>query len=1032
MNAQPGVNLLIEAYLHWAGYNVAIAGANISRAYSPDAALLGAILRLHMGSRAGASLIERDHLALKLFTSLADEKGVLALIEPRPLHLQLWGANPTEADNAYWTEYLSSGLLIGADAVEVPDGQVLEIMARARISPLAIAAIRTINKAAAGFDIQARASEAVGRRWTGKIVGFPEEGKQVHVGTVSSVIKGARFIPTDPIADLKEDSSAAAGVASKVAFENCYAYVLKLDAKDKNYASLDNIENCLVFDDIEELRSTLIEATPAQLAKPVIILHPGLHDDETYIPRSVARHWSYGGRYILAPAHFSYVVETGDIKIELVENDMICRFTLTGAVTSLPASQICDLNPHSQLLFPKDGICIAYADANLTIADVAKLEREYRPKSISSSDFERLTLRSSVDGAYLDTIDLNVHWPLSKIVLNFRIAHRDLKDLIRIARRNPTEVNVNALFAALTRKGVDIAYILSDLFGFIRETSSASTLTLSMKPEHLVTYISYARRSPDADEIAINMSTYADKICLRDVNLIFPLFELLASCLDQAQLSAVLAFCASRCVRSSDRYTFRVAEGLRRYGDSTALALLLVDLYNADQVELQKRELLRSFEPLLRSDLRASIERQLGSALIERIEATVEVSDRIDRRVRTRDRQGAMELLGSSLSIARLDFFKLLDHLRALSNELREIAIPISAIACDGLDHQPKQLLAAAVFSDTEVIRYLCELGLVDQINDINAVARNIAGDNAMLNGIVATAFDGHDVAAYEIEGDSVPDVFAAASRVNVSGVGDSSKKVTVIMSAFNPDIPLMEQAVASVMNQSHRNVELIIIDDASAPELAAEISTIAGRFDNCSLIRLETNAGPYIGRNLAIEQATGDYIAIHDADDWAHPDRLRAQLAMFEEDPHARLLTAYHIRIDRAGKVQFEADFSIFGDGPMTSMFKRDVFNEVGPFAYVRSRGDVEMRERIRSYYGHHAIVTLPLPLLLCFADTSTLSQQTKANNLEYLQLFRTNISRRSPLGTFRRKEEALSAANQILVPKRLRAAMPVKEQVL
>lgn len=1028
-NQEPGFAILVQAYVDWAGYNVAIANPDIDPAYFPDPALLNALLRLHIDALPGLDLNERDRMALKMIESLADSNGAIKLTSPRPLRIRHWGAEVSEDDDVYWSKLLSHGLSLDTGADEAPGGQVLEIMPSARLSSLAIAIMRSTEATQAGLDIRARIKEADDRRWTGKIVGFPEEGHQTDVGTLSRLSSAAGTVPVGLIAEMHSIAPTTVGRVGNVAIETCYAFVLNLGVSSETLGMLDNIENCIVCDSPAELQTILKGATASQLAKPVILLHAGLQDNETYIPQAVARHWSLGGRYALTSIRNSYTVETGEMKLERVDSDTILRFALTAALTSLPASQLQDLDPAVPIFIPSHGICIAYAGANLSDADVVRLERAYRPKDMSSENFEQLTLRSVVDGAYLDTIDLNVHWPLDKTVSKFRMLHLDLKDLIRTARRSPTEANVNALFSALTKKGVDIAYVLEDLLDFIRGTSGNSNLNLAIKPEHLVTYISYARRSPDADAIAIDLSTYADKICLRDVNLIFPLFELLASCLDQAQLSAVLAFCASRCARASDRYTFRVAECLRRYGDPATLALLLVNLYHDDRIKLQKRELLRSFEPLIRSDLRATVERQFGPALIDKIEGTVDMADRIESRIRGLDRAGVLELLNSSLSVARLDFFKWLDRLRALSNELREMAIPISAIASEGLDRQPKQLLAAAIFSDAEVIRYLCGLGLVDQVNDLNAVARNIAGDNVMLNGMIASSFANYDIPAYEIQGDSIYDVFDAASAMRASNGTSSGKRVTVVMSAFNPDIALMEQAVASVMNQSHRNLELIIIDDASEAVFAAQIATIVRRYDNCSLIRLDTNAGPYIGRNLAIQQATGDYIAIHDADDWAHPDRLKAQVALLEEDPNARLLTAYHIRVDRAGHIQFEADFSIYGDGPMTSMFKREVFDEIGAFAHVRSRGDVEMRERIRGYYGHHAIVTLPLPLLLCLADTSTLSQQTKTNNLEYLQLFRTNISRRSPLGTFRRKEAPLTAANQILVPRRLRAAMPAKE---
>lgn len=116
------------------------------------------------------------------------------------------------------------------------------------------------------------------------------------------------------------------------------------------------------------------------------------------------------------------------------------------------------------------------------------------------------------------------------------------------------------------------------------------------------------------------------------------------------------------------------------------------------------------------------------------------------------------------------------------------------------------------------------------------------------------------------------------------------------------------------------------------------------------------------------------------------------------------------------------EAGFTVFGDGPMTSMFRRSVFHDVGSFAHVRSRGDVEMRERVLSYFGKHAMTELAAPAMLCFADSATLSQKTKSESAEHLQLFRTNISRRTSYAALRRDQQPLGKKHAVIVPLALR----------
>jgi glycosyltransferase involved in cell wall biosynthesis len=186
--------------------------------------------------------------------------------------------------------------------------------------------------------------------------------------------------------------------------------------------------------------------------------------------------------------------------------------------------------------------------------------------------------------------------------------------------------------------------------------------------------------------------------------------------------------------------------------------------------------------------------------------------------------------------------------------------------------------------------------------------------------------------------------------------------------------------------------------------------------------MRVEQNSGPYVGRNLAIEASTGEFVAIQDADDWSHPDRFAQQIKCFAESPTTMLVTTPHVRIDKYGRVQMEAQFNILGDGPMTSMFRRTAFDQVGVFARVRSRGDVEMRERMRSYFGNHSLRELELPMMLCFADSATLSQKTKTEKHEFLQLFRSNISNRANLQALRHSNTPLGPRDAIVVPMPLR----------
>jgi hypothetical protein len=97
---------------------------------------------------------------------------------------------------------------------------------------------------------------------------------------------------------------------------------------------------------------------------------------------------------------------------------------------------------------------------------------------------------------------------------------------------------------------------------------------------------------------------------------------------------------------------------------------------------------------------------------------------------------------------------------------------------------------------------------------------------------------------------------------------------VSVIMPAYNAATTL-EHAAGSILAQSWQNLELIIVDDASDDETYQVADSLARVDDRVTLFRNAQNVGPYVSRNVALLRASGDYVTCHDADDWAHPNRI-------------------------------------------------------------------------------------------------------------------------------------------------------------
>lgn len=102
---------------------------------------------------------------------------------------------------------------------------------------------------------------------------------------------------------------------------------------------------------------------------------------------------------------------------------------------------------------------------------------------------------------------------------------------------------------------------------------------------------------------------------------------------------------------------------------------------------------------------------------------------------------------------------------------------------------------------------------------------------------------------------------------------------VSVIMPAYNAERYIRE-SIESVLNQSYKRWELIIIDDCSQDSTARIVREYAESDPRLKLIQSKKNVGPATARNIGIEAATGGYLALLDSDDLWLPEKLVKQIA--------------------------------------------------------------------------------------------------------------------------------------------------------
>ncbi len=88
-----------------------------------------------------------------------------------------------------------------------------------------------------------------------------------------------------------------------------------------------------------------------------------------------------------------------------------------------------------------------------------------------------------------------------------------------------------------------------------------------------------------------------------------------------------------------------------------------------------------------------------------------------------------------------------------------------------------------------------------------------------------------------------------------------------------------VDQAVASILNQSFQDFEFIIVDDGSTDGTWEALGKFAEKDNRIILLKNPENLGLPRSANLSLEQVRGQYIAIQDADDWSYPQRLEKQV---------------------------------------------------------------------------------------------------------------------------------------------------------
>lgn len=118
---------------------------------------------------------------------------------------------------------------------------------------------------------------------------------------------------------------------------------------------------------------------------------------------------------------------------------------------------------------------------------------------------------------------------------------------------------------------------------------------------------------------------------------------------------------------------------------------------------------------------------------------------------------------------------------------------------------------------------------------------------------------------------------------------------ITVVMPAYNCSDTVIE-SIESVLEQTYKNFELLIVNDQSTDSTASVLEILAQQDARIKVINHQKNLGVAAARNAAIDCARGRYIAFLDSDDLWHPSKLDDQIRFMKSQNVYFSYTAYSV----------------------------------------------------------------------------------------------------------------------------------------
>lgn len=231
---------------------------------------------------------------------------------------------------------------------------------------------------------------------------------------------------------------------------------------------------------------------------------------------------------------------------------------------------------------------------------------------------------------------------------------------------------------------------------------------------------------------------------------------------------------------------------------------------------------------------------------------------------------------------------------------------------------------------------------------------------------------------------------------------------VSIICLCYNQE-KFVKEAIYSVLNQTYKQIELIVVDDASTDGSVNEILTVLKNYPEVQFIALKNNNGNCKAFNFALDKAKGEYIIDLAADDVLLPERVALGITAFQThgpkygvnfsdaayiDADSKFIR-YHYAREKNGSLKskvpvedvYKEVLSNYFICPPTFMAKKEVFDQLGGYdeslAYEDFDFFVRSSRKFKFCYTDKVLVQKRV------LPASLSAKQYKPNSLQLLSTF-------------------------------------------